>query len=134
MYLSGVHWSAVTSHHKWIFLRRVENPVGLRYSTVELQENNTRPFLALLAMFLAAQGAITVSPPEENDNPLSRIEQSQSDAEPNSNRYSSGGYDFISKSISVSTCPSPLVTDSHEISGEGGKLQVLLHLFHRKNF
>ncbi|KAL5482920.1 hypothetical protein ACEPAI_9515 [Sanghuangporus weigelae] len=49
-------WGAVTSHEKWVFIRLHpgEQPY-MTFSSVELQENNTRPFRALLAMILAAE-------------------------------------------------------------------------------
>ncbi|KAL5501321.1 hypothetical protein ACEPAH_8581 [Sanghuangporus vaninii] len=49
-------WGAITSHEKWVFLRLHpgEQPY-ITFSSVELQENNTRPFCALLAMILAAK-------------------------------------------------------------------------------
>ncbi|KAL5512706.1 hypothetical protein ACEPAG_2972 [Sanghuangporus baumii] len=49
-------WGAVTSHEKWVFIRLHpgEQPY-ITFSSVEPQENNTRPFRALLAMTLAVE-------------------------------------------------------------------------------
>ncbi|OCB90009.1 kinase-like protein [Sanghuangporus baumii] len=49
-------WGAITSHEKWLFIRLHpgEDPF-ITFSAVEKQEDNTRPFRALLAMLLAAE-------------------------------------------------------------------------------
>ena len=66
MTLSGTKWAIVTSHHKWVFLRKLDDRPVMLYSGVELQEENTRPFRALIAMILAAGGLITIPPPPEH--------------------------------------------------------------------
>ena len=60
---ANIHWAAITSYHKWMFLRRTDEPATFTYSTVELQNDNPRPFMALLATSLAAEGRITIPPP-----------------------------------------------------------------------
>ncbi|KAJ4473890.1 hypothetical protein J3R30DRAFT_3684842 [Lentinula aciculospora] len=67
LYMSShkVNWLALTSHHKWIFFRLhpssdKEPEPYISYSSVEMMENNTRPFRALLAMMLATVGEIKV--------------------------------------------------------------------------
>lgn len=66
MYFSDSDWAVITSHHKWSFLRRLHDPPMLLYSQIELQEDNTRPFRALVAMILAAKGLITIPPPPDD--------------------------------------------------------------------
>ena len=68
MTISEAEWCAVTSHHKWVFFRRIElnGRDVILYSRVELQQNSTRPFCALLAMILADRKDITIpEPPHE---------------------------------------------------------------------
>ncbi|KAL5483003.1 GSE1_5 [Sanghuangporus weigelae] len=62
-------WLALSSHEKWVFLRfhpRDDGPF-ISYSAIERQDNSTRPFRALLAMLLDAEGELTaeskVKPP-----------------------------------------------------------------------
>ncbi|KAL5512466.1 hypothetical protein ACEPAG_3119 [Sanghuangporus baumii] len=55
-------WLALSSHEKWVFLRfhpRDDGPF-ISYSAIERQDNSTRPFRALLAMLLDAEGELTV--------------------------------------------------------------------------
>ena len=66
MYFSDSDWAVITSHHKWSFLRRLHDPPMLLYSQIELQEDNTRPFRALVAVILAAKGLITIPPPPDD--------------------------------------------------------------------
>ena len=67
-----VHWAAVTSHDKWIFFRLHPDLNGdppkpyISFSTVEAQENNTRPFRALLAMMLATTENLNVASHPDN--------------------------------------------------------------------
>ena len=137
MYLSKVHWAAVTSHQKWIFLRRAENPIGLTYSTVELQENSTRPFLSFLAMSLAAEGAITIPHSAKGTGTLSNTNQTQSDTENNSDLSSLRGGVYIPKSKRKSKCSptriDPPVTRSKRKAGVGTALQVLCYFSPQKN-
>ena len=65
MYFSDSDWAVMTSHHKWSFLRRLRDPPVLLYSQIEVQEDNTRPFRALIAMILASTGQITIPPPPD---------------------------------------------------------------------
>ena len=57
-----VNWLALTSHHKWVFLRFHDDQKEpyLTYSTIIPQENDTRPFRALLGMMLASEFKINV--------------------------------------------------------------------------
>ena len=76
--LGKVNWAVLTSHHQWIFFRLVNTPQGpiFTYSKVESQSDNTRPFLALFAILLAAHGSITV-PPSDLGPILADVQQSQ---------------------------------------------------------
>ena len=65
MVLDKTYWAIITSHHIWVFLRRLENPSAILYSPVECQAGNTRPFRALMATLLAAGGLITIPQPPQ---------------------------------------------------------------------
>ena len=74
-----VYWAAITSYHKWVFLRRTEEPATYTYSTVEIQSGNPRPFMTLLAIILAADGHITVPLLNVGNIPLDSSSQSQAE-------------------------------------------------------
>lgn len=55
-------WLALTSHHKWVFFQfrpGVQEPY-ITYSSVIPQENDTRPFRALLGMMLASEFGLLI--------------------------------------------------------------------------
>ena len=74
-------WAAITSYHKWVFLRRTCDPYTFTYSTVELQAGSPRPFLTLLAIMLAADGHITVPLLNVGNIPLDSSSRSQAEPE-----------------------------------------------------
>ncbi|OCB89155.1 kinase-like protein [Sanghuangporus baumii] len=55
-------WLALTSHHKWMFLQFHNEPKNpyVSYSSVIPQQNDTRPFRALLGMMISAEFEIEV--------------------------------------------------------------------------
>ena len=84
-----VDWLALTSHHKWVFLRFHDDQKEsyLTYSSIVPQENDTRPFRALLGMMLASEFDIEVEnsvvrtgelPPAEEEQ-----EEQEEEASPN---------------------------------------------------
>ena len=68
-----VHWAALTSHDKWVFLRLHPDLDGnppepyVSFSTAELQRDNTRPFRALFAMMLATTCDLSVESHPDNN-------------------------------------------------------------------
>ena len=71
----GAKWLALTSHHKWVFLRLhsdSEEPY-LTYSSVIPQQDDTRPFRALLGIMLAVEFDIDVQSEVTRGEPLQPI-------------------------------------------------------------
>ena len=67
-------WGAITSHEQWVFIRlHPGSDPYITFSSVELQENNTRPFRALLAMVLAAELDLEVDSHVNMQIPLETI-------------------------------------------------------------
>ena len=84
-----VNWLALTSHHKWVFFRlhNDQKEPYLTYSSVIPQQDDTRPFRALLGMMLASEFDIEVEnsviltgelPPAEKEQ-----EEQEEEASPN---------------------------------------------------
>ena len=78
-----VNWLALTSHHKWVFFRLhndSEEPY-LTYSSVIPQQDDTRPFRALLGMMLASEFNIEVGSSIIRTGELPPIEEEQEEQE-----------------------------------------------------
>ena len=78
-----VNWLALTSHNKWVFFRlhnSSEEPY-LTYSSVIPQQDDTRPFRALLGMMLASEFNIEVGNSVIRTGELPPIEEEQEEQE-----------------------------------------------------
>ena len=76
-------WLALTSHHKWVFFRLHpdEKRPYITYSNVEVQEDNTRPFRAFLAMMLVAVSSRTVESHANTAIPLPPVQKHDDDGD-----------------------------------------------------
>ena len=72
-----IRWLALSSHAKWVFFRLHPGPQQpyITYSDVEVQENNTKPFRALLAMMLATEREFNVPSYPDKAVPLPSIKE-----------------------------------------------------------
>ncbi|KAL5514714.1 hypothetical protein ACEPAG_2030 [Sanghuangporus baumii] len=86
-------WLALTSHHKWVFLRfhnELRNPY-ISYSSVIPQQNDTRPFRALLGMMISAEFEIEDYSKVTRTEQLHPIEEEKQELPPDPEKQGKNG-------------------------------------------